>query len=165
MIATNISSFGVKWNRKTTSLFFFLLILPNFLGAFNLLTSWGFQIHFFQLAIFFAALIYGPKGGALSGLIGSTYSALIVGNPYIIFGNAILGFLVGLFSKFGWNVFSSIAFAYCLQLPWLIITDYYLMHLSTAFIGKLVISLALSNIIWAITAYVAVKPIKRMLDV
>lgn len=165
MTSINILSFNIKWSYKTISLFFILLILPNFLGMINLATPWGFKIHFFQLAIFIAALIYGPKGGALAGLVGSTYSALIMNNPYIMIGNVILGFFAGLFNKFEWNIIIVVLLAYGIQLPWLIISDYYLMHLPPTFINGLIISLAVSNIIWAIVASYTIKPIKKLLDV
>ncbi len=146
-------SFDIKWNRKNLILFLSLIVLPNLLGLFNLSTPWGFKIHFFQLAIFIAAAIYGPKGGALSGLVGSIYSAIIMSNPYLLVGNVILGFFVGLFVRLKLPLLLAVLFAYCLQLPWLIITDYYLVHLEMRFIIGLILSLAASNIIWGIGAH------------
>lgn len=157
----NIFSFDVKWNFRTISLFLFLLLLPNFLGLINLPTVFGFKIHFFQLAVFLATLIYGPSGGLLSGLIGSAYPALIMHNPYIIGGNAILGFFVGLFVRYRIATIFAVWLAFLIQLPWLIITDYYFMHLPVAFITALIFALAISNTIWAIIAHYAAKPIKK----
>jgi len=156
-------SFNVKWNYKTIVLFLSLMILPNLLGLINLNTVWGFKIHFFQIAVFIAALIYGPKGGMLSGLVGSLYSAFVMGNPYIAIGNAILGFFVGLFVRYKFNTIIAVMLAYLIQLPWLIITDYYLVSLPTNFILKLILALAISNLIWAIVANYTVKPIKESL--
>src|SRR3989338_298963 len=155
----NVFSFDIKWNYKTTSMFLFLLVLPNFLGMVNLPTSFGFQIHFFQVAVFLAALIYGPSGGLLSGIIGSVYPAIIMHNPYIVGGNAILGFFAGLFARYGIKTLFAVWLAFLIQLPWLVITDYYLVHLPVKFITALVVALAVSNTMWAIAALYASKQI------
>ena len=80
-------------------------------------TPWGFKIHYFQLAIFIAALVYGPRGGMLSGLVGSIYSAIAVGNTYIVASNAILGFFVGLFARRGIHTIPAVVLPYFIQLP------------------------------------------------
>lgn len=159
----NIFSFNVKWNYKTISLFAFLLLLPNLLGMINLSTALGFKIHFFQLAIFIAALIYGPGGGLLSGFVGSFYSAMIMGNPYIIGGNMILGFFVGLFTRYKLHTIIAVLLAYIVQLPWLIITDYYFAHLPVTFIKPLIVALLISNSVWALVAHYSIKPIRKSL--
>ena len=159
----NLFSFNMKWNYKTVSAFIFLIFLPNLLGMINLSTPWGFKLHFFQLAIFIAALIYGPKGGLLSGLIGSIFSAWTMHNPYIIVGNVILGFFVGFFVRLGWHTLLAVLTAYLIQLPWLIITDYYLVSLPFVFIMNLIIALAISNLVWGLLAHYAVKPINNLL--
>lgn len=152
----------IKWDSKNIGLFISLLVLPNVLGMINLSTGFGFNMHFFQVAIFIAAFIYGPKGGLLSGLFGSAYSAIAMSNPYIIIGNAILGLCVGLFAqRFG--AITSVALAYVVQLPWLLATDYYLVHMPTQVLALLVVSLAISNLIWAIVASKIIVPIKGML--
>lgn len=156
----NLFSFNMKWNFKTISLFIFLLLLPNFLGMLNLSTGIGFKIHFFQYAIFLAAILYGPYGGLLSGLVGSTYSAVIMHNPYLAIGNAIFGFFTGLFIRYGFKIIIAVLLAYAIQLPWLIITDYYFVHLPVTLIIPLVIALLISNTIWAIAAYYTAKLLK-----
>ncbi|MBD3164263.1 hypothetical protein GF323_03620 [Candidatus Woesearchaeota archaeon] len=156
----NIFSFDIKWSSKTVSLFIFLLILPNFLGMINLSTKTGFKIHFFQYAVFLAAIIYGPKGGLLSGFVGSTYSAFIMHNPYIAVGNAILGFFTGLFIRYGSKTILAVLLAYIIQLPWLILTDYFLVHLPMSFIMPLIMALFFSNIVWAIAAHYTAKLVK-----
>jgi len=153
MEQAKILSLNIKWSYKNLFLFLSLIILPNILGAFNLNTPWGFKIHFFQIAIFAAAAIFGPGGGALSGLFGSIYSSILTANPYIIIGNVILGFFVGLFIKLKLPFFLAILFAYCLQLPWLVLTDYYLVNLGMTFIKNLIFSLAASHAVWAIIIY------------
>jgi uncharacterized membrane protein len=157
----NIYAFNINWNFRTTFLFIFLLALPNLLSLINISTPFGFKIHFFQLAVFIAALIYGPKGGLLSGFLGSIYPAFLMGNPYIIFGNAILGFFVGLLARRGFNIIFSVWLAYLIQLPFLLVTDYYFIHLPIKFLVSLVIALAISNTIWAVITKYTIKPIRK----
>jgi uncharacterized membrane protein len=159
----NIFSFDVEWNYKTIGLFLFLLALPNLLGMINIATPFGFKLHFFQAAIFLAALIYGPVGGLASGLVGSAYTAAMMGNPYIVVGNVLLGFFVGLFARYGMKTVFAVWLAFIIQLPWLVLTDYYLVHLPIAFIISLVVALAVSNTVWAIVAHYAAKPVKHAL--
>ena len=159
----NIFSFDVEWNYKTIALFLFLIGLPNLFGIVNITTPLGFKIHFFQAAIFLAALIYGPMGGLAAGLVGSAYSAAVMANPYIIVGNVLLGFFVGLFARYGVKTVFAVWLAFLIQLPWLVLTDYYLVHLPMAFIISLVIALAVSNTVWAVVAHYAAKPIRHAL--
>ncbi len=160
----NIFSFDVEWNYKTIALFLFLIGLPNLLGIVNITTPFGFKIHFFQAAIFLAALIYGPMGGLSAGLVGSAYSAAVMANPYIIVGNVLLGFFVGLFARYGIKTVFAVWLAFLIQLPWLVLTDYYLVHLPIAFIVSLIIALAVSNTLWAVVAHYLAKPVKNSLS-
>lgn len=159
---TKVWSVGLKWDVRTISLLSVLIILPNFLGMINISTFYGFKIHFFQAAIFLAAIIYGPIAGLTSGLIGSLYSAIIMHNPYLMIGNAILGLFVGVFAK-KINIVWTVILAYLIQLPWLILTDLYLVHMPSMVISKLIQALALSNIFWAIIVILTIKPLKKIL--
>lgn len=159
----NKNLFNIEWNYGSIILFLFLLSLPNMLGIINLDTAFGFKIHFFQIAIFLAAFIYGPTGGLLSGIVGSIYSAFIMHNPYLVIGNAILGFFAGLFYRYKPNAILSVILAFLIQLPWLIITDYYLVNLPATFILGVIISLAISNLIWAVIVKYNIKPIRDYL--
>lgn len=153
-----------KFDRKHIIIFLVLLILPNFLGMINLPTVYGFKIHFFQLAVFLAAVLYGSRAGALSGLIGSAYSAVIMHNPYLVIGNVILGFFAGLFVEKQIPIILAIILAYLIQLPWLIFTDLYLVHMPAMAINKLIQALALSNIFWAIIVLLIANPFRKILD-
>lgn len=159
----NIFSFDMRMDHKTVSFLIFLIIFPNLLGMVNVSTVAGFKIHTFQIAIIMAALLYGPKGGALAGLIGSTYSAIALANPYIAVGNGILGFFVGLFSRYGYNTVLAVFMAFSIQIPWLILTDYYLVNLPMNFIILLLFALAVSNLIWAAVAHFSKDRIKSLL--
>ncbi len=155
----NIFSNDIEWNYRTTGLFIILLALPNLLGMINLSTATGFKVHFFQIAIFFAAMIYGPAGGALSGLFGSVYSAFLMHNPYIVVGNVILGLFAGIFAR-KYNIIIAGMLAFVVQLPWLVLSDHYLAGLPMGFITPLVIALALSNFVWAIVVHASNKPVR-----
>jgi len=154
--------FNVNWNVRTVSMFIVLLVIPNILGMLNISTSFG-KLHFFQLAIILAALIYGPVGGFMSGITGSIYSGIIMSNPYIIVGNAILGLFAGIFIRYGFKTITAVMLAFLIQLPWLILTDYYLVHLPWTFIKGLIIALFITNALWAYVAHHSYKPMRRFL--
>jgi hypothetical protein len=157
----NIYGFNVKWDTKAVALFIVLLALPNLLGMLNLDTGLGFRLHTFQLAIFMAAILYGPVGGMLSGLLGSAYSAVAMSNPYIALGNAILGFFVGLLVRYGMHTVLAVALAFLIQLPWLVITDHFLVGMPMPVIGMLVLALAVSNTVWAFGAHYIAPSLKH----
>ena len=92
-----------RWNEKTIGALAVLAVLPNLLGMINLSTPWGFQIHVFQAAIFLAALLLGRWAGLIAGFAGSLYAAVAMGNPFILVGNAALGFFTGHFSEKGFR--------------------------------------------------------------
>lgn len=158
----DIFSFDIEWNLKTVCIFLFLLAIPNLLGMINVSTPFGFNIHFFQIAIFAAAVIFGPVGGLVAGITGSALSAVMMHNPYLIIGNAILGLFVGIFVKYGMNILLSVVLAFAIQIPWLAFSDYYLMHMPFAIISGLIVALAISNIIWGALANYLAKHIKSL---
>jgi hypothetical protein len=152
------------FDYRNVGLFLFLAAVPNLMGMINISTPFGFKLHFFQYAVFLAAIIYGPWGGLVSGATGSVYSAALMHNPYIVVGNAILGFFVGLFARYGVHTVVAVLFAYAIQLPWLVLTDLYLVGLSYAFVMSLVIALSLSNLIWAVLAHYTANPLKGLVQ-
>jgi uncharacterized membrane protein len=163
MIRNDILANTVIWNRRSVITLVLLTAVPNLLGMINIATPWGFKWHCFQIAVFFAASLFGPLGGLLSGLAGSLVPALITGNPYIIVGNALLGSVAGLLLKRGVSIVPAIWLAYAVQLPWLIATDYYLVGLPAPFIKALVIGLFISNTVWALVAQFGTEPLRRWL--
>ena len=90
--------------------------IPVPLGAF---TS---SIHFFQLAVFLAAVLAGPWAGLLSGAIGGLYMG-VTRIPFIVGGIALLGACAGFFSKRFRPVAASLL-AFLVQLPYVLVTDY-----------------------------------------
>lgn len=60
------------------------------------------KIHFMQLPIIFAGLALGALAGGVVGFIGAAVSAFVFPppsgpNPFILIGNALLGFFTGFF--------------------------------------------------------------------
>jgi len=163
MLRSNIISWVLPWNRKTVGVALLLVFLPNILSMVNLTTTGELKIHTFQVAIFLAASLLGPLGGLLSGLIGSLFSALTLSNPYLMIGNAILGFFTGWFLRRGIRPVFAVWMAFCFQLLWLIPADYFLAGLSLSFIQNLVLMLFLSNTLWAAVAARLSGPLKRWL--
>jgi hypothetical protein len=141
-----------SWQEVLTSPLLMLIFLPLVLSLIHVSTPWGFRIHFFQIAILLGAYVFGPLGGAIAGAAGSFTGSLIMDNPYIIIGNVILGVATGFFARQGFRPLFAIWFAFLLQLPWLILSDYFLLSLSVKFIQNLVLSLFLSNTLWALAA-------------
>jgi hypothetical protein len=86
-----------------------------------------------------------------------------MGNPFILVGNAVLGFFTGYFTEKGFSPVAAVMLAFAIQLPWLAVTDHLLMGLSWAFIGGLAVSLAASNLLWAVAASWAAGPLRRLL--
>jgi len=159
----NVMRLDLKLNSKAIIAFGILILLPNLLSLVNIPTPLGPKLHLFQLGIFIAALVFGPTGGAMSGLVGSIYPALAISNSFIILGNALLGFFFGLFTRMKFSVVLSVVLAYAIQLAWLIPSDFYLANLPAEFIRSLIVALLLSNIIWAIIAAYAARPIREFL--
>ena len=148
--------------RKAASVFTFLVLLPCLLSLINITFAQSWKLHFFPAAIILAAVFYGAKGGVVAGISGSLYSALFLGNPYIIVGNALFGLLIAVFYKKTENLILCVLLAYACELPWLILTDYYFVHLSSDFIAKLVVVLLLANILWAVLIQINIKQIRKL---
>jgi len=143
--------FNTEFNFKKAFLLISLLILPNIFAMFHF-TLFGIRIHFFQYLIFLAALIYGPTAGALSGGVGSLFTAFAMKNPYILIGNMILGGLVGYFMKNRISITNSVMLAFTIQIPWLFYTDVYLAGMSIVVVNSIITALFVSNLICSILA-------------
>lgn len=153
---------NVKLYRKAASILFLLVLLPCLLSLVNITFAESWKIHFFPAAIILAAVVFGPTGGIIAGISGSLYTALFLGNPYIIMGNALFGMLAAVFYKKTGKLVPSVLLAYMCELPWLILTDYYLVHLPADFITKLAVVLLLGNILWATLIQLSLKPIRKL---
>jgi uncharacterized membrane protein YeiH len=150
--------------RKAISVSLLLILFPCLLSLINITFAESWKIHFFPAAIILAAVIFGVGGGVIAGISASLYTALFLGNPYIIVGNALFGMLTALFYKKTNKIVPSVLLAYLCELPWLILTDYYLVHLPADFIAKLVVVLLLGNILWATLIKLSLKPIRKLFE-
>jgi hypothetical protein len=155
---------GVKSYRKAISAFSLIVLLPFLLSLINITFAENWKIHFFPAAIILAAIVFGATGGIIAGISGSLYSALFLGNPYILVGNALFGLLIAVFYKKTDKIVLSVLLAYLCELPWIILSDYYLAHLSADFIAKLVVVLLLGNFLWATLIQLGIKPIQKLFN-
>ena len=158
-----ISATGVASFRRAATAFGLLVFLPCLLSLINVTFAQSWKIHFFPAAVFLAAVGFGPAGGLIAGITGSLYSAVALGKPWLIAGNALLGFLTGFFFRRTSKIILSVLLAFAVQLPWLILSDYYFAGLSPLFIAKLVMVLFLGNLLWALLISLGMKPIKKYL--
>jgi uncharacterized membrane protein len=110
--------------------------VANILGFFTIPIGIT-EIHLMQLPIILTGLALGPWTGGLVGFIGATVMAfrLRPPNPYILLGNAILGFMTGAFYSRLKKMrvrpiipqVISVLGAYFVQFPYVYVTDVYLM--------------------------------------
>lgn len=163
MTNTTMTLAGVRSYRRVALAFGLLVLLPCFLSLINVTFAQSWKIHFFPAAIFLAAISFGPAGGMIAGMTGSLYSAILLGNPYLIVGNALMGFLTGVFFRKTSKIIPSAMLAFACQLPWLIVSDYYFVGLPAMFIAKLAVVLFLGNLLWALLTSLGMKPIRKYL--
>ena len=154
---------SLKSHRRAAQALGLLILLPCLLSLMNVTFAQSWKVHFFPAAIFLAAVSFGPVGGLIAGVTGSLYSAFFLGNPYLMAGNAILGVMTGVFYKKTGKIIPSVMLAFVCQLPWLVVSDYYLMKLSAEFIAGLAVVLFLGNLLWALLIDLAMKPVKKYL--
>jgi uncharacterized membrane protein len=138
--------------------------IPLVIGTFSS------AIHFTQLPIFISGIFGGPWAGCLTGAIGGLYMSFSTNILFIIGGLALLGFFTGFFSKrLGLRPFLSSILAWCVQAPYVFITDYFwftffLKMPSTVAQGvvtTILIKLTLEAIISSVLAEVLIYSLKR----
>ena len=111
------------------------------------------ELHFFQAAVFASAFLFGPLAGAAVGFLSSSYNGLyVIHNPWILGGNAILGFSVAYFYVRMHPVKAVLA-AYAVQLPYLLATDIFLVSMPVAAVIGIAITLLVENIICGFAAW------------
>jgi uncharacterized membrane protein len=174
-ITQNVTLMGLKQMKAKTVAFVALMAalanvmslppvaIPVPLGPF---TS---SIHFFQLAVFLAAILAGPWAGLLSGIVGSLYMS-IFRIPFIVGGIALLGACSGLFVK-RFRPATACIMAWLIQLPYILATDY-LWFTSPYFLGyspavalsimtPIIVSLGIEAVICAVLADVIIQYLKK----
>jgi len=137
------------------------IAIPATVGTFE--TS----IHFSQLPIFISGILAGPAAGLIAGAVGGLYMSFMK-IPFIIGGLAILGYTSGLFAKKLRPFFSGIL-AWCVQAPYVVITDYvwftlFLQKPQTAawiIITPIMIKLTIEAIVCSVLAEILIHFIKK----
>ncbi len=156
--------FRFEINFKAVAVLVLLAVLPNIFGMANLNTVFGFKLHSFQYMVFVAGAIYGPIGGAIAGGFGSLFSAVAMGNPYIVIGNIILGIVAGVLIRKGVGIVPAAMAGFAVQIPWIWVTDVYLMKMPVAIVTGIIFTLLLSNLIWATAAKFTFKKIAKVVE-
>lgn len=146
----------MKLNSRTVAFIATMTALANVLGLL-IVPVGAVNFHLTQIPVILAGLAVGPISGAFVGFFGFIISAyrLPTVNPYILGGNAILGFFTGLFySKIRGmkakpicpQVISVLA-AYCIQMPYVFFTDVYLMSMPIPIVLAIMTVLLLENLL------------------
>jgi uncharacterized membrane protein len=125
------------------------------------------SIHLSQLPIFISGILAGPAAGLIAGAVGGLYMSFMR-IPFIIGGLAILGFASGFFAKKLRPFFSGIL-AWCVQAPYVVITDYvwftlFLQKPQTAawiIITPIMIKLTIEAVVCSVLADILIHFIKR----
>jgi uncharacterized membrane protein len=125
------------------------------------------SIHLSQLPIFISGILAGPAAGLIAGAVGGLYMSFMR-IPFIIGGLAILGYASGFFAKKLRPFFSGIL-AWCVQAPYVVITDYvwftlFLQKPQTAawiIITPIMIKLTIEAIVCSVLAEILIHFIKK----
>ena len=135
----------------TSKLIAFIAVMcavANVLGFFTIPIGIA-EIHLMQLPIILTGLALGPWIAGLVGFVGAAVMAfrLRPPNPYILIGNAILGFMAGMFYSRLKNMrgrpiipqLISVLGAYIVQFPYVYVTDVYLMPIPSHIVLMLIL--------------------------
>jgi len=122
--------------------------VANVLGFFTIPIGIA-EIHLMQLPIILAGLTLGSRDGGLVGFTGAAVMAFRLSppNPYILLGNAILGFMTGAFysrlKKMRGRLITlqviSVLGAYIVQFPYVYVSDVYLMSIPSHVVQILIL--------------------------
>jgi len=138
--------------------------IANVLGLFSI-PAGPMKIHFMQLPMILTGLATGPLAGGFVGFLGSLIMAFTTPfglNPYIPFGNAILGSLTGLFysrlrKMKGPPVVGqviSVLGAFVVQAPYTYVTDVYLMPMPPPVVMGILLKLFVEDLISVLICHV-----------
>jgi len=137
--------------------------LSNVLGLLAI-PAGPITLHLIQLPILFTGLAAGSLAGGLVGFFGAFVMAFTLAkpNPYIIGGNAILGFLTGaIYSRIRHRSsrpvipqLVSVAFACVLQMPYVYVTDVYLVGMPHPVVLGIMSALLVEDLISALISHV-----------
>lgn len=139
-------------------------VIPITLGPFST------AIHFTQLPIFLSGVLAGPLAGLITGGVGGLYMSFSTGIPFIVGGLALLGASAGYLSeRYGLNSFLSSILAFCVQAPYVFLTDYFWFTLTRfmppnvawKLVTTILLKLSIEAVIASALAFVLVPVIKR----
>ena len=146
----------MKLNSRVVAFVATMSALANLLGLL-VVHVWVVNIHFSQIPVILAGLGMGPFSGAFVGFVGFALAAfrLPVANPYIMGGNAILGFFTGLiYSKIRvmrtrpiLPQMIAVLAAYGVQAPYVFLTDVYLMAMPVSIVLPIMGVLLMEDIV------------------
>ncbi len=121
----------------------------------------GVKVHVFQYFILLAAFGFGPLGGAAVGAASCWITAMALGNPYIIVGNALLGFVAGFMYRKTNHIAISVVIAFICQVLWILLSDIFFMHMPIARVGIIILSLFIFDILWSVCAGLTYHAIRK----
>ncbi|VVB98704.1 Uncharacterised protein [uncultured archaeon] len=111
------------------------------------------RVHFFQAGIFASGFLFGPLAGLAVGALSSSYNGLyVINNPWIIGGNALLGLSAAYFYT-RMHPMKAVAAAFAIQVPYLIITDVFIVGMPLAVFGGILATLAAEALICGFAAW------------
>lgn len=152
-----------RMNSKLITFVATMCAVSNILGFFAIPIGIT-KIHLMQLPIILSGLALGPWIGGLVGFIGATAMAfnLAPANPYILLGNAILGFFTGLFYLYLRKMkvrpiipqVISVLGAYLIQAPYVYVTDVYFMTMPPFLVLAILVKLLLEDVISVLLSHV-----------
>ena len=139
------------------------LAVLTFSLAFAVVPFMEWKLHFFQLGIFLTAFLFGPLAGAVVGALSSSYNGLfVINNPWIIGGNAILG-LSAAYLYTRTTPFKAALGAFAIQLPYLFVTDFLLVHMPFPVVTMIALTLLAENLLCALAASIMLPQMRIML--
>ena len=135
--------------RMTSKLVAFVAVMgatANLLGFFAIPIG-PTKFHLLQLPIILAGLSLGPWIGGLVGFVGAAVMAYTTLNPYLLLGNAILGFSVGAMYSHLKGMkgipllpqLISLLGAYIVQSPYVYVTDVFLMAMPSLLVQTVIL--------------------------
>lgn len=122
------------------------------------------KLHLFQVGIFTSAFLFGPFAGAVVGALSGSYTGLfLLNNPWIIGGNAILGFSAAyLYTRT--TPFKAAMGAFAIQLPYLFVTDVLFVGMSLGVVAMIALTLLVTNMFCAFMAASITPQLRMMLS-
>ena len=137
---------------KSIAILFVLALAGKLCNEINMPVLFGVKVHVFQYFILLAAFNFGPLGGAAVGAASCWITAMALGNPYIIIGNALLGFVAGFMFRKTEKIALSVVIAFLCQVVWILLSDILFMNMPAGRVGMIILSLLIFDILWTACA-------------